>query len=233
VAVGYTGFMLVTRLRGQTLSLRRRAALVAVTLIVPALAGTVLWASRERIQTDINTLEAAHTLGYLSYASSQGEESSLGTRLNLYRIGVQLFAARPLLGWGPGTTGTKDLVPAEVIPLTQYDLDNAPKWAHLHSVAIELLVRFGLLGAALAFAFLAVMRGAYGRLQTAAPDRPLAHFFLLGGILTLLYCVYDFRLIHVDMQFFVILLCGIGYRFRRRGPSDLRGALADLEHGSG
>ncbi len=215
VTIGYSTFTLATRLRSRAGSQRQWTTAIAIAVCVLALASTVLWTARDRIATDLDALQESTTVGHLSY------ESSLGTRLNLYRIGLDLFAERPLLGWGPGTSPTRYLVPAQVIPLSQVDQDNAPQWSHLHSVVIELLVRFGTLGVVFAVGFLTVMRGAYQRLQGSTYDQPLARLLLLGGIMALLYSAYDFRLTHVDMRFFVILFCGILYRFRLPGPSDL------------
>ena len=43
----------------------------------------------------------------------------------------------------------------------------------------------------------------------AAPD--LRTFLALGGVMTLLYCVYDFRIVNLDLRFFFILFFGLVY----------------------
>ena len=142
-------------------------------------------------------------------------ESSLTIRINLYRIGFRLFSANPIMGWGPGTSGTQYLVPVRVLPFSENDLQNAPDFSHLHSVVIEILVRFGLFGAAFGVLLLAVLFRAYRSLWSkTGPEPDLRYFLVLGGIMMLLYCIYDFRLVHVDFRFFSILFLGILYSFQ-------------------
>ncbi|NCA68525.1 MAG: O-antigen ligase domain-containing protein [Sphingobacteriia bacterium] len=183
---------------------RTGALLIAGTLVL-AMLGAVLWTSAERIESDLAALTLAEQPGHYSY------ESSIGTRLNLYRIGAALIAQRPLLGWGPGSSATQDLIPAGVIAVSEHDRINLPNWAHLHSVPIEILVRFGLPGLLFAALFILVMARGYRVLR--ARDAVLARFMLLGSILALLFCLYDFRLVRLDLGLFCVLFCGILYSF--------------------
>ena len=228
--------LLVLQTRGAVLALalvilvsllaRARAALVqrggtrwrlALPLLgalpILALAGAVLWTSGDRIAGDVAALTQPDAQGHYDYGSSSG------TRLNLYRIGVALIRERPLLGWGPGTRGPLDLVPAGVLDWSDYDRAHAPEWAHLHSVPIEIWVRFGLPGLVLGGLFLALMVQSYGVMGRRALDPPLSRFLRLGGIMTLFFCLYDFRLIRVDFGFFFILFFGILYSFRFAPPA--------------
>ncbi len=68
------------------------------------IASVVLWSSRARFAYDAASVEAASSLHDLSF------QTPVGARINLYRIGLRLFAERPVLGWGPGTSGTQYLV---------------------------------------------------------------------------------------------------------------------------
>jgi len=61
---------------------------------------------------------------------------------------------------------------------------------------------------------LAVLFRAYRSLWSeTGPESDLRYFLVLGGVMMLLYCVYDFRLVHVDFRFFSILFLGILYSF--------------------
>ena len=95
----------------------RPVALVSGLLMVLVLMSLVLWSSRERIYFDLKSL--APVSGAVPSSRVSGYDSSSAIRLNLYSLGLELFAARPLLGWGPGTRATEVLVPRRVIPLSE------------------------------------------------------------------------------------------------------------------
>lgn len=214
VTLGYALVGVRGRPGGTGTHRRIRAGLL---LAVLALMSLILWTSRERIYYDWKSLNsepaAAETTG-LRY------DSSSAIRLNLYRLGLELFTARPLLGWGPGTSATDYLVPSQAIPLSGYDVAHASQASHLHSVPIEILVRFGLVGAGFALMTLLVMARAYRRLAGESEDPALRRFLVIGGLLTLFFFFFDFRLIHLDLRFFLILFFGMvyGYSYREAPP---------------
>jgi len=153
-----------------------------------------------------------------SGATGSGQElsyvSSTAVRLNLIEVGLAAFVQRPWLGFGPGTSTTEFLVPQRIIPVSPYHLLNAPNWSHLHSVPLEILARFGLVGILIALLLGRLVWRAYRRLwgdPRASLD--LRIFLTLSGILLLFYCAYDFRLLHVDIRFFFIQWLGIVYSF--------------------
>jgi hypothetical protein len=185
---------------------------LAGLLVVLALMSLVLWSSRERLYNDLKSL--APVIGDTAPVGELGYDSSSAIRINLYGLGLELFAARPLLGWGPGTRATEVLVPMGVIPLAQIHREHAPKASHLHSVPIEILVRFGLVGLTLALLFLALVTAAYRLMWERCADPRLRRFLLAGGLLTLLFLLFDFRMIHLDMRFFFVSFFGILYSFR-------------------
>ena len=191
-----------------------RAPLIGL-LTAAAIAG-VLWSSSDRITTDLAALTQASEAGHYSY------DSSIGTRLNLYRIGADLIAERPLLGWGPGTSGTRDLVPAGVIALSEHDRVNVPQWAHLHSTPVEILVRFGALGLVFALLFVLLMARHLWIIQRRGDlDPALRRFLILGTLMTCLYSLYDFRLANLDIGLFFVLFFGILHALgMSRGDAD-------------
>ena len=145
--------------------------------------------------------------------------ASTAIRLNLASVGLRAFAASPLLGFGPGTSTTEFLLPQRVVAVSEYQLAHAPAASHLHSVVTEALVRFGLVGVLIAVLLLVVLGRAYRTLWSdprAAPE--LRTFLTLGGVMLLLYCIYDFRLVNLDIRFFVILFFGVLYSFQLGSP---------------
>lgn len=191
----------------------RRLALAAAMVFI-ALAGSLLWTTRDRQIADLRGLTGG-SLGQLSYE----ESASVAIRLNLATLGFQVFGAAPLLGFGPGTSTTEFLVPEQVVKVSDYQLVHAPAVSHLHSVAVEVLTRFGLLGLLIAGLLLAVLGRAYRVLWTD-PRAPsdLRAFLTLGGVMSLLYCLYDFRLVNLDIRFFCILFFGVLYSFALADP---------------
>ena len=187
---------------------RQTRLTLASALLFVALAGLLLWTTRHRQLEDLHELTVG-SQGELSYSGS------VAIRLNLAEVGLAVFAERPLLGFGPGTSTTEFLVPARIVTVPEYQLANAPAASHLHSVAIETLTRFGLVGFLIAALLLAVLGRAYRTLWSdprAAPD--LRAFLTLGGVMLLLYCLYDFRLLNLDLRFFCILFLGVLYSFQ-------------------
>ncbi len=191
-----------------SVGLGRRVLLPA--LMVLMIASVVLWSSRARFAYDAASVEAASSLHDLSF------QTPVGARINLYRIGLRLFAERPVLGWGPGTSGTQYLVQSPAMGFPPRDREGAAEYSHLHSAGLEILVRFGLAGALMAFTILAVMARAYRCLsdRELGDQGRLRHFLLLAGAMTLIFCAYDFRLLNTEFRFFLILYLGILYSFR-------------------
>ncbi|WP_295392520.1 O-antigen ligase [uncultured Thiodictyon sp.] len=196
-----------------------RLALTAALLLM-VLAGSLLWATRGRQMLDLRAL----TVGS-QHALSYDDSASIGIRLNLAQLGLQVFATRPLLGFGPGTSTTEFLVPQRVVAVSDYQLANAPRASHLHSVLIETLTRFGLVGVLIAALLLAILVRAYRTLWSdprAAPE--LRVFLTLAGVMLPLYCLYDFRLVNLDLRFFCILFLGILYSLQLARLDDPRKA---------
>ena len=79
---------------------RRRLGLFLLgALLILSLASAVLWTSGDRIAGDVAALTQPDGQGHYDYGSSSG------TRLNLYRIGVDLIRERPPAGLGAGHQG--------------------------------------------------------------------------------------------------------------------------------
>ena len=208
VMTGFVVHRAVASLRKGEISLKKLLVAVFSGMLFFVTATTVLWTRWPIIVEEFKLLSQSTAVEELSY------QTSLTIRINLYRVGFRLFSASPIMGWGPGTSSTEYLVPAQVIPFSNYDLQNVPTMSHLHSVFLEILVRFGLLGAAIGVLLLSALFRAYRSLWSEKGSEPnLRDFLLLGGVMTVLFCGYEFRLIHVDFRFFSILFIGILYSF--------------------
>ncbi len=175
-------------------------------LLVLLVALSLLWATKGRYREDWRALTQDSQAGQLSYTGS------LTIRINLHLLGAAAFAAEPLLGFGPGTSTTEFLIPEGILAVGEHHRAQAPKVSHLHSVALEVLARFGLVGVLIAVLTLSVLLRAYRGLASdpgTAPD--LKVFLGLGGALLLFFCLYDFRVLNQDLRFFCILFLGILY----------------------
>jgi O-antigen ligase len=194
-----------------------RLVLGSAVLFV-ALAVALLWVTKGRQAEDWQELTVGSQGGELSY------KGSVAIRINLLGVGLRAFAERPALGFGPGTSTTEFLVPHRLVSVDDYQLANVPNFSHLHSVALEVMTRFGLLGLVIAALLSAVLLRAYRRLWSearAAPD--LVAFLTLGGAMLAVFCLYDFRVVNLDLRFFCILFLGVLYSFQVGGqdpPAD-------------
>lgn len=173
---------------------------------------------RELTTTNPTSEQAATRQTAIPTASQPDREmsytGSIAVRLNLMEVGLAAFVEQPWFGFGPGTSTTEFLVPQRIITVNPYHLRNAPNWSHLHSVPLEILARFGLVGILIALLLGRLFWRAYRKLwrdPRAAPD--LRVFLTLSGVLLLFYFAYDFRLVNVDIRFFIIQLLGIVYSF--------------------
>lgn len=193
-----------------------RALIVAILAL--SLTGALLWATKGRQLEDWQALTVGSQGADLSYTGS------VTIRLNLHGVGLAAFAQAPLLGFGPGTSTTEYLVPRHLVPVSPYQVANAPSISHLHSVALEGLARFGLVGVLIAVLLLQVLARAYRHLWTderVPPD--LRVFLALTGIMLVLFCLYDFRVMNLDLRFFCILFFGVLYSFRIGAPGANQG----------
>jgi hypothetical protein len=73
------------------------------------------------------------------------------------------------------------------------------------------------------------MIAGYRRMWALSRDPALRTFLLAGGLLTLLFVLFDFRLPHLDLRFFFVFFFGILYSYRFADlapPTGGRGARA-------
>ena len=201
-------------------SWRFRAALVGVALLGCAtLVGVNLRTVTTRLSEEREVFAAAWRGDFQAVPSA-----GFGVRVHTFRFGVTKWLERPFFGWGPGSTeylishsGLPQLRHSELI---EGEWQEGPNWLdHLHNTYLEILVRFGLVGALLILSVLGLLaRGFWvahreGRL-------PSDYCWFLTGALGLmaLWSLSDFRLLHPDWRSYWILMGGImGTSWMRRG----------------
>jgi O-antigen ligase len=138
-------------------------------------------------------------------------QSSIKHRYTVQKFGLRKWLEKPLLGWGTGssgylirTTGGKAL----------WDPAAGQQIAHLHSAYLEMLVRFGLLGALL-FAYagrkLVKTLSAAAATRRMPADCRLLFFGCLG--LSALWATNVHQVMVQHWQAYWLLLMGVGYTF--------------------
>ena len=143
-----------------------------------------------------------------------------GVRVHAFRFGVTKWLERPLFGWGPGST--EYLISHSGLPQLRHSELVDREWQerldwldHLHNTYLEILVRFGLVGAFLMFGALGLL--AKGLWLARREGRvPVDYAWFLTGALGLiaLWSLSDFRLLHPDWRSYWILTGGIIATFR-------------------
>jgi O-antigen ligase len=151
-------------------------------------------------------------------------ESSFAYRFYIQKFGVEKWLERPLIGWGTGST--KYLIKTSGQPA----LFNRPAnhWmGHLHNSLLEILVRFGLIGLAIAgFGFWLWFKAIAAAAK--AGRIPRIHLLFLTGAaaLTAVRMLTAFPVLLMDWAAYWLLLAGAGYSFalRREEPRPSLGA---------
>lgn len=174
-------------LREQLFSLKGLAVLLVLLVLAFGFFKFNSASLQNRTQLDAQTLEQAQAPQITNPAAR-----SVSDRLAMWRVGWQLWLQRPVLGYGPGST--------EMLMRQSGDLSlNTPidgqLYYHLHNHYLEILLRFGGVGAVL-FAVLPlwliprVWRG----LQQAWLPRDYALFLLSGWAMAAIFVFFDFQL---------------------------------------
>lgn len=179
-----------------------RAALLALVVFAAA-----LLPQAERV-TERATAEPETYQAFIREGIEETPRTSLGTRLHVYRLGLERWLERPLLGWG---TGSAAMVIAES---GRFDPE-AYLPPHFHNLVLAILVRFGLVGLALAGAVVTI---ALVRLAGAVRrgDLPAAWVALLFAS-TLFYMAWSMADVDVlrwdsrnyAMLFFAMVLASV------------------------
>ncbi len=142
---------------------------------------------------------------------------SIWTRLQLWRIGLRLWEERPLFGWGPGTTR---------LLLERSTTDTyLSSHAHLHSLYLEILVRFGVLGGLLFGALIALLlNGVRKAYANGLIPWDYACFLFGGWAFTALFMIFDFQIFKYVWRNYCVLWAALTYAVQMENVSRLTGA---------
>ena len=199
--------------------------IVTITLI------GLLWLNLATVTTRIQT---PPTQVSATVASEPASTTSIRYRLWLWQFGLELWAQRPLFGWGPGSTEylveqTLNSSTARVTAPFPFSLfadylpppKRLPHAEHLHSIYLETLFRHGVLGMAMLILLIIVLlRALWRAYQSNLLPRVHACFLLSAFALTAIWSIFDFRALHTDWRFHWLLLASAIYTFYLHRPRD-------------
>jgi O-antigen ligase len=164
----------------------------------------------------------------------------VGARIHALKFGLTKVLERPLVGWGPGSTeyliAESDLAHVGTSSGMSESWQQQDAWLdHLFNTYLEVLVRFGLLGALLMIAVAMVLaRGLWEAYSKGRLPKDLGLFVAGAMVLAASWCLFEFRLLHPDWRSYWILMGGIMGTFRMpRGlpESPLDGSAVSRQRG--
>jgi O-antigen ligase len=199
----------------RALSRWRSIGLVSVTMALFALliVGN-LPQIQKRLIYERQTFEATWDRNF-----DQVPTHGFGVRVQAFRYGLSKWLERPIFGWGPGST--QYLISHSGEQILQQPLSGGGYvWLdHLHNTYLEVLFRFGLVGALLILTVLGLLlRGLWiAHLEGRVPTDYM--LFLTGTLpLMAVWSLSDFRLLHPDWRSYWILIAGMAHAFRPSLP---------------
>ncbi len=167
--------------------------------------------------------EHTDTLVQIAHGTPDIASDPVGLRLKAWLFAFELWRERPWFGWGAGSSRT--LIAHSNRPWDLFDHDH---WLpHLHNTYLELLVQFGLTGLILFTSWLVALVWAGHQAQRSGL-LPSDLWRLYGATLVciLIWCLFDYRAVHVDWLFLWLLIAGSLDGFKRAGkqllPQDKR-----------
>ena len=154
-----------------------------------------------RVTAESSTYETLAHGSLPNPIESPGREKSVAIRLWMYLHGLKLWLQHPILGWGP------DATPALI--RTTFP-EEFPRFNDLHSVPVELLVRFGVVGFTLYWAMVAIVLFAgYQGYRKNLISREV-YLFCIGALwIYLVFGIFGFRLRNDDWRYYWFLIAGL------------------------
>ncbi len=137
--------------------------------------------------------------------------SSTGARYFLYKFAIKKIEQRPFFGWGAGVTPC--LIKTSTHPRLQVRVGSGYEWLdHLHDNYLEILVRFGVIGAILMLCTLIILIRRLTRSYRKGTLSQDTYLFLIGSLALIILCgLTNFRLLHPDYRFFWACIGGLIY----------------------
>ena len=168
---------------------------------VAAILFIMMQGSVDRFREDMASINFDQLSEELKDGSKASEVNTTKVRLALWIYGVGKWSERPLMGWGPGSSR---------VLLDNSSNEWVKRFADCHNMTIEFLIRFGLFGSAVAFAFIVtVFFSARRSLNRRALSRPV---FLVGVTGLAMFFVaeqFNFWWLDPHARFFLLMFIGI------------------------
>ncbi len=182
---------------------RERKLLVAgsTIVLVVSVAGAI-FSSSHMIESRIKTVFAGDTSH--SFLDRERYSTSVRNRISMGEEGIRMWLERPWLGWGSAGVNYPGFLDG---------IDERSGYlTHFHNIYIELLVRFGIVGATLFLlpVVLLVVR-LCNFLGEAGSERDIALFVLSSIALLGIWSFFDFGLNSVDWRFYAVIITGFAY----------------------
>jgi O-antigen ligase len=190
-------------------------ALLAL-MVVGGVAGLNLEKILSRLQAE-NDVAASLMQG----ETEQLPPTSLGFRFNVQRFGLHKWLERPVFGWGTGST-VYLIAHSGKAQLLHPSFKGGVAWMdQLHNTYLEILVRFGVVGAALLImGALLLIRAVFRAYAAGLMPRDYT-LFLVGSFgLVAIWSLFDFRALHADWRAYWVCLAGIAYTFQLHALPD-------------
>jgi O-antigen ligase len=142
--------------------------------------------------------------------------TSIGYRVIMWRIGWQKWTERPFLGWGPGTSEL--LLEQAGNPLLnqhvtlQDGTELSLNLSHFHSLYIEILVRFGLLGSVLFLSLpIMLLRGVGKAYASGGVPWDFVCFLVAGWGFTAIWSFFDFQIFKFAWRNYCVIWSALTY----------------------
>ena len=132
-------------------------------------------------------------------------DSSVGVRAHMLIYGFKRWLEKPVLGWGVGSSRSL---------LAQDKIINTGDHPHFHNNYLELLVEQGIVGFSFyLIAFVLLIHGLFKAYSEGFVPKDIFYYLNGAWVMVLVWSLADSRMVHVDLRFFLLLLCGISFSF--------------------
>jgi O-antigen ligase len=195
-AIGYSAYRFSRR--------RRSAGAVSLLLAGALLVGLVTINAptlKERLSEEQHTLShlLSGNLDAIRSGDARGWQYSIGARITMLRAGWAQWRDAPLVGKGPAATK---------LTLQSSSDHILPTYNDYHNVALDILVRYGIVGLALVLLCLALLlRSGWRAYRRGDLPDDTALFLACGLTLLLASTLTNFRLLNFDFRYWTFLLC--------------------------
>jgi O-antigen ligase len=196
VAVGASAYRFSRRRRGAG-----AVSLVLAGALLVGLAALNAPTLKERLSEEQHTLShlLSGNLDAIRSGDARGWQYSIGARITMLRDGWAQWREAPLFGKGPAATKlTLQSSPDPILPT----------YNDYHNVALDILVRYGIVGLALVLLCLALLlRSGWRAYRRGDLHADTALFLACGITLLLASTLTNFRLLNFDFRYWTFLLC--------------------------